>query len=572
VISPADVGGRHPFPEHIREFRPVQIDAVERVMDAWESGAKVVFLDAPTGIGKTVIAELARRQRRAERAAYICTTKSLQDQFVEDFRYAHVLKGRANYETLDAPEDFPFTSCADCVREEMSCPLCSNVDQCPYTVAKNLAVRKDELNRYEKDLIVTNTAYFLSECAYVGVLTSMTKSGPSNPFDLVIMDECDAAENALLGFVSVSISAGMRKRMGIELPAKKTVEASWIEWVVDEALPKADEYCRNLLPPTTATVKGYKAAMSALADLKRLEAGLGEEGTWVYAGETEKSSREMDAKKLPVVFKPIRVDQKANELLWRHGKRWLCMSATVISPDELAESLGLERHEWAAVGVGSGFDKKRRPIVVKPVADMSRRNKPTSWPKMALEIKKVIALYPGQNILIHTVSYELTRYLKRELTKLCAVLHRPLYGYERSEDREAVLAQFKVAGQNHKGAVMLASSFDRGVDLPADECRVVIIAKVPFPYLGDKQVAARLYSRGGRLWYDTLTVRSIVQMTGRGMRSADDWCVSIILDAAFLKLWGEKRRLLPKWWQSALVWSGRLPAVDRVKEGAAGRR
>jgi Rad3-related DNA helicase len=78
-------------------------------------------------------------------------------------------------------------------------------------------------------------------------------------------------------------------------------------------------------------------------------------------------------------------------------------------------------------------------------------------------------------------------------------------------------------------------------------------------------VAARLYSRGGRLWYDTLTVRSIVQMTGRGMRSADDWCVSVILDAGFLKLWQEKRRLLPRWWASALTWNGRLPKIAKME-------
>jgi Rad3-related DNA helicase len=95
---------------------------------------------------------------------------------------------------------------------------------------------------------------------------------------------------------------------------------------------------------------------------------------------------------------------------------------------------------------------------------------------------------------------------------------------------------------------------DRGVDLPDEQCRVVIIAKVPYPYLGDRQVNARLHSKGGQVWYNVQTVRSIVQMTGRGVRHEDDWCVSYIIDSQFNNLWSRGRGLFPLWWKEAMEW------------------
>jgi Rad3-related DNA helicase len=85
-----------PLPDWL-QIRDYQLDAVERVVKEYEAGARVVFLDAPTGTGKTAIAEMVRRRLEVARGLYVCTTKSLQDQVARDFPYARVLKGRANY-------------------------------------------------------------------------------------------------------------------------------------------------------------------------------------------------------------------------------------------------------------------------------------------------------------------------------------------------------------------------------------------------------------------------------------------------------------------------------------------
>jgi hypothetical protein len=71
----------------------------------------------------------------------------------------------------------------------------------------------------------------------------------------------------------------------------------------------------------------------------------------------------------------------------------------------------------------------------------------------------------------------------------------------------------------------------RGVDLPDDLCRFVVVAKAPFQSLGDKLVASRVYGSGmGAFWYKAICAQDLVQASGRGVRHKDDYCVTYLLD------------------------------------------
>ena len=108
-------------------------------------------------------------------------------------------------------------------------------------------------------------------------------------------------------------------------------------------------------------------------------------------------------------------------------------------------------------------------------------------------------------------------------------------------------------------AVLLAPSLDRGIDLPNDQCRAIVCCKIPFPNLNDKQISSRLHSKNGDLWYKVQTVRTLVQMTGRGFRHVDDYCESFVLDRQFIKLFRNNKGLFPTWWSEALIWdAGKL--------------
>src|SRR5574340_1373177 len=116
-IDPHDLQwGEPPLPEKITAFRPAQLRAIEEILWRFEWGTQYVVLDAPTGTGKTLIAEAVRRQLNT-RALYMCVDRGLQRQFRQDFTYAPTIMGRANYPPLDYPERFrteEHLSCDDC--------------------------------------------------------------------------------------------------------------------------------------------------------------------------------------------------------------------------------------------------------------------------------------------------------------------------------------------------------------------------------------------------------------------------------------------------------------------------
>lgn len=514
--------------------RPHQEQAVEEIVEAYEDGARVVVLEAPTGSGKTLIAETVRQRLfGGKRTAYTCSTKSLQDQFARDYPYAKVLKGRGNYPTELYPDKFGLRwdrlSCEDCTKQlttDGDCNWCVGIDSCPYELAKDKAWRSE--------LAVINTSYLLSEANYVGKFSGL---------DLVIADECDLLDNAVIGFVSVEISARRVNMLGIGTPRKVTVRESWLEWV-DHAIPVVKAKAREAREsarknPNNRTVREANYLSGLWSKINTLRNGI-EGGGWIYTGTRDR-----------VEFKPVWGNEVGEEVLWRHGKKWLLMSATVINAESLLSNIGWDISTGPYfVTVPSTFPVENRPIIYRPTANMKgsgdSEERELEWAKLIPAIEKIRADHPGQRILCHTVSYSLAEHLSRAFSDRVVT-------YRSAQERDGALQQYLATG----GAIMFAPSMDRGIDLPDDACRVQVITKVPFANLGDKQVAARLYGSGqsGRLWYTTDAIRTLVQMCGRGVRHEEDKCVTYILDQQFeWKLWGGNRHLFPTWWKEALKW------------------
>lgn len=505
------------LPDWCVQLRPHQIVAIHRIVKAFEDGDKVVILDAPTGSGKTLIAEAVRQLLHA-RALYVCTTKTLQNQFARDFPYASVIKGRDNYPTLTNDPDITAADCNKADFENERCSWCSSVPSCPYEKAKAAALRND--------LTCTNTSYLLTEGNGPGKFRNR---------DLVIVDECDTLEAELMRYVGVTVSQRRVKKYKLGEPERVTKEDAWADWV-KRALDRV--HGLRVRGDDLRAIRERKYLAGLKENLARLQTGL-EDGGWVYTGKGGEVS-----------FKPVRVNNVGMRDVWSLGKRWLLMSASVVSPDEIMESLGCEL-PWTFVSIPSTFDPQRRKVKMIPAADMGRNANERD--KLVEAIGKCARRHADDRILIHAVSYDLSQYLQHELVGVLP--GRPVYSYASGRDREAALEAFRGADR----AILVAPSLDRGVDLPDDECRVVIVAKTPFPYLGDRQVSARLHSPGGDLWYKVQTIRTVVQMTGRAMRSSTDFSTSYLLDKQLVKLYTSiGRRLFPAWWQESLDWRDRL--------------
>jgi ATP-dependent DNA helicase DinG len=529
--------GYTPLPAWVEGFRATQWDKIEEVNEAFKEN-DVVFLQAPTGTGKSLIGEVGRRLLRTS-GVYCCTTKNLQDQFATDFPYAKVVKGRANYLTQSGKLDafgnkstarWSEITCADCTYNPKTeeCRWCSDRNSCPYQLAKTKAMLSE--------LAVLNTSYFL---------TSSNKGGGEfRNRGLVVLDEADMLEGELLNHVEVDISPSRMDKLGLEPPKIKSEGAKsndWQEWVDKAAIPRTFDYFNGLPTPYehdlgAADIREWQGINNLLDKLKDLSSEL-PAGGWVYDGWDREH----------VIFRPTRIDRYGKGLLWGHGRKYLLMSATILSADLMAEELGLTR-PYTLVDVESGFDKANRPIFVVPVADMAFRERRTSWPLMVDGVKGVLRNHPNERVLVHAVSYEFADYLYKALRGISG--DRNIVSYSTSVGKQYAIKEYK----SSPNSVLIAASMDRGVDLPDDLCRVQVVAKIPFPNIKDKRVNGRMYSAGGHAWYAMQTVRTLIQMCGRGVRSEDDYATTYILDSQFVTNLWKKSWLFPEWWKEAVRW------------------
>lgn len=530
-----------PFPAWLERFRPHQVRAAREVTEHFEDGRRVVFMDAPVGSGKSIVGDMVRRLW-TERAVYLCTTISLQQQLIDSFPYARLLKGRANYPTLNHPEGTDLVSCADCdvsgsvAEGDASCSWCSWVEACPYKSAKQEALGAS--------LTVLNMAYFLAEANYQGGFSRQ---------ELVIVDESTLSERQIMGFVGLEIGPAMCKKLKVTVPKKGSHMPTIRAWL--------DEEVREAIVRARGRLGGGLEDARERTRLERLMGQIGKvvarEDGWV------RDSGDEERAKGGLVLKPVKVDDVAEGVLWQHGAKWLCMDGTIVSAEMEAESLGLSEDEWTVVSVPMGFAVENRPIYYSGVATNTRREQENgAREKIARAVGEIVEARAQDKVLVHAVSYELTRMIVREIGANVGV---KVFWHTDARGRQDALDAFM--GWDG-GAVLVSPSMDRGVDLKDDLARVVVICKVPYLNLGDRQVSERLHEKGGQLWMTVQTMRSLVQMVGRGVRSEEDWAETWVLDASFGKLWREWKGLLPGWFREAVevVPASRISSVPRLRD------
>lgn len=514
----------HPLPPWFTSFRDHQTVALKELSEAFDDGIEIGILDAPTGTGKSLIGQQVAAKENV-RSTYICSDKGLQTQFLRDFNYSKLLQGRGNYHPVRATD--PDITCEDCTAREPGgdCWWCPDYNACPYQVAKQEARRAS--------LSVLNTSYLLTEANYVGGFSGVP---------LVIVDECDMLESSLVGFIEYVIGEGTVRRLGLTLPPKGIRKPALNRWLSDFALRLTDE------------VTAHEGEGPDQWEMKRINR------QWARIGETQRIMKELerdandkedggnwlrtygDDKYPSLSLRPVRVGGYGNRYLWRHSEKFLLMSATVISAQELVASLGITR-PWHLVTVPMTFPKENRPIILAPVANMTHKEYDAEVPKLLIGIKNVLRKHEGQRVLIHAVSYKLAKAISRSING------RPVFTYTNASERADALSGYL----SKPGAVLIAPSLERGVDLVGDKCDVIIVAKIPFMPTNDRIVGARLYSPGGQLWYAVNTIRDLVQMTGRGVRNENDTCTTYIMDAQFgNNLWKKNRHLIPSWWKEAI--------------------
>jgi len=181
---------------------------------------------------------------------------------------------------------------------------------------------------------------------------------------------------------------------------------------------------------------------------------------------------------------------------------------------------------------------ENRPIYYTPLP-VDNRKDPKS---IADEIRRLYLKKNKPNTMIH-VSYQMAKQLGPLLKDLNVILHD-------KEDKQEALEQFRA-----KGGIILASGMAEGVDLPGDQCRLLIIPLLLYPNLGDSAVQKRMVLDDGNLWYALTTMMTTVQQLGRGVRSATDSCETYMLDSRFPNLITTTSKYLTQGLKDSIKWS-----------------
>ncbi|HEX2865338.1 MAG TPA: helicase C-terminal domain-containing protein [Deinococcales bacterium] len=500
-------------------YRPGQREALEAARAAFARGKRFVIIEAPTGAGKSGIAVALAREAKS---AYILTAqKLLQAQYVRDFPDLAQVKGRANYPCLHQNTHAGAAPC-------MAGRKFNECEDCEYLLAKHAAM--------EAHTATLNYPYFLGETNY---------SGGFGRRDLLILDEAHNTEEMVMRFVEVTVSSELLARYGISASLPAGLNLAERMEAASDLIPSFADALRRLdndlarqdpIPPDQAVARadleGLVTRLHLLADADPSE--------WV--GEEAAPSLYSDTAEWR--FRPIRVSNLAPPFLFAYADRVLFLSATILDPQTFLRSLGVPQEQATFIRVPSSFPKENRPIHPLSVAHLSRDSLLRELPRLAEAVSRLLDRHPEKGI-IHAHSYQILRYLLEALPER----HQGrLIAHTSAAGREDALRRHL---ESDDGTVLITPSMTEGVDLADDQARWQVIVKVPYPYLGDAQVAAR--RAADPQWYEWRTALRLVQAYGRAVRSPTDRAVTYVLDAQFGGWVRRQGDRLPGWFREAIA-------------------
>lgn len=523
-----------PFPQ----IRPAQTACLAVAASSYDGNKRFSIFEVPTGGGKSPVSmALARFSSRLQcdhPGAHILTSQNnLLTQMMADFGPLGLvdLKGKANYTC--APHH---TDCANGSSSNPENKLCAD---CPYKAAKD---------RFQASPIgVTNYTYYLTESRFVGRI---------EPKEYLICDEAHNLEDAVLSTVEVQLSRSRCEELDVFLPSFGDDQTKVRDWLSKSFLPKANTYCdrlrigigdeqKALAGDSNAQSKTLQVLQKKLASLMgitaNIDAYLADDGSrWL-------AWSEKDGKVLTI--RPLSAADYAQDYVLGRSPNVVLLSATLLDPGTFQRSLGIDSEQTNYYAAPSDFPRQNRRIVYWPTGSMSYRDIDATLPRIAARAEKLVEKYADSKGIIHTHSYRINQFLA-DYFAATRHRHRIITHTSETGDRErAIAAHYR----SEDSTILLSPSMTEGLDLKDDLSRFQIITKVPYPFL-DPYTRARM-ERDAK-WYQLKTALTLVQATGRSVRSASDWAVTVILDSAFERFLVQNQHILPEWWKDAIEFKG----------------
>lgn len=513
------------LPPAFEFWRPDQQAAFQLMLDA---PARFVGLTMPTGSGKS-LAYMAAMVIGQGRGVALTSTKGLQDQLATDFSEMGLmdLRGQKNYPCkalLPGGE-------LDGLHHGDGVPTC---DEGPCHAGATCSLKEAGCEYYDRvrmaalrPLLCTNYAWWLAQKRYAGGLGKV---------DLLVLDEAHQAADELAGALTIKLDKWLLKAVGVESqPPEGGAIQTWRQWAGFHS-GRLRKKLEHLGKPGSANEVKYRRRVKAVERVLTNLSGM-EIGNWI-------EDHEPDAWK----FEVLSPAAYAEELLFQGAKKVVLLSATLTQ--KTLSLLGIKEDAvlWECP---SRFPVARRPVYFIPTCKVDSRMKPEHWTMWGNRIDQIVG--PRQQVkgIAHTVSYKRAQYL---LTFSQHTGHLITHSNKPGELAK-VVAQFK---KSQKPGLLVSPSLSTGWDFPYAQCRYQIVTKLPFPDTQSKVLKARCEIDPDLLAY--LTMQSLEQSVGRGMRAEDDWCETFIIDDNWKWFLPKFRKFATECFLQALRTSLTIPA------------
>lgn len=529
--------------------RETQTRALQFIQDMIGKGITDIVIEAPTGAGKSAIGaavcdwastwpsiDIGDGQVAYPGGYYLVTQLMLQDQIADDAKNNFNFRDFCSLKSADSYECDLYGRCN--IGLQVKEKVCDHrkENHCPYIMTRAAFGRAH--------LSVTNYPYFITERIFVGKLPAR---------NVIVCDECHTLERTLLKFGEIVLSQKLLKDIeirNISIPEYEDM-SSFISWLEEKYLPILQErelalklYLETdpMASKNEAIQKRYTAISNQVQRIVSAITGArSSPGDWVYwTDETEKEG-------LCVYLKPLNAVPYM-DIIRGAGVVRIYMSAYPGEKKVFCRNLGLDPEEVAWIKLRSTFPIENRPVVMAFIGSMSKKNKNTTFPQLVHAVDKIMRHHGTQKGIIHCNSYALGQEIVDKLSAIPAHANRILFP-KNADERKPIMEKHAASTEP---TVIISPSITEGFDFKFDLASWQIIAKMPYPYLGDLQVARK--KEIDPEWYALQTASTIIQACGRIVRDEKDKGVTYILDQDFLMLWDRYEHFFPKWFKDAISW------------------
>jgi len=495
------------LPPKFSEWREHQAEACESIAGA---DARFLLLVCPTGFGKSVVYMSAARLLMG-RTVVLTSTKGLQSQLMADFGGEDVvdIRGRGNYPCR--------------LNTKVSCDsgMCSFGVKCSLK-SEGGCFYYDQLRRAMRaKVVVTNYAYWMAQNEY---------SSGLGEFQLLVLDEAHSAPDHLIDHISVRFSKKNKLesrllRLNGSLPNDAR---TWSDWALERLVEVEEE-----MGDAKALRKEKKfVALKRLS--KKLERIQEIDGRWVWEDNPD-----------AVTLSPLWPAPFAESHLFLGVPQVVLTSATVVpkTASLLGVNGGLKVREYP-----HSFPVEHRPLIHVPTVRMNYRIGEAENRQWVTRVDQVIRDRLDRKGIIHTVSYA-----RRDLILQRSKYREYMVSHGR-RDTESVVRSFK---RMEAPAILVSPSMATGWDFPEGECRWQIIVKLPYPDTRGVIIKAR--SKADRDFTAYLVMQQLIQATGRGVRSKEDWCETFVTDNNITWFLVRNEHLTVEWFKGAYRLNKTIP-------------